>query len=320
MSRIEISSQDLARATRLLAVRSRREATGLFAGNYVSAFRGSGLEFEESRPYTPGEDIRTLDWNATARNGAPYTKRFREERNQTLLFGLDVSASMTFGTTGRSKAGTAVHALALVAAAAGRAGDRSGLVSFDDSVRGEVAIGRGQAHTWQLIRSAVAAGNASQGRTDLRAGLRGLQTRTRHRSVVVVISDFRDPRLFAAAREPAIGADAPTSLRQALARLARLHDVVAAVVVDPREEALPRAGVIRVQDPEEPGAARLLNTHSRRARARYRAACAAWRARLEAELRGGGAETLWLRTDQSPLYPLGRFFQERAGRRTRAVA
>ena len=97
-----VSSEDLARAARLLAVRSVREATGLFAGNYASAFRGGGLEFEESRPYAPGDDVRTIDWNASARTGELLVKRYREERDQTLLFALDASASMHFGTAGRS--------------------------------------------------------------------------------------------------------------------------------------------------------------------------------------------------------------------------
>ena len=99
--RFDVSSADLARSARLLVVRSRREATGLFAGNYVSAFRGGGLEFDESRPYVPGDDVRTIDWNATARYGDTFVKLFREERDQTLLFALDASASMRFASIAR---------------------------------------------------------------------------------------------------------------------------------------------------------------------------------------------------------------------------
>ena len=122
----DLSTSDLARAARLLVLRSRREASGLFAGNYASAFRGGGLEFEESRPYASGDDVSSLDWSATARTGELYVKRFREERNQTLLLALDTSGSMAFGSTDRTKAETAAHALALVTAAASRAGDRTG--------------------------------------------------------------------------------------------------------------------------------------------------------------------------------------------------
>ena len=97
-----VSTDDLARAARLLVVRSRREATGLFSGNYVSAFRGGGLEFDESRPYVPGDDVRSIDWNATARHGETFVKQFREERDQTLHFALDVSASMRLQGTHQS--------------------------------------------------------------------------------------------------------------------------------------------------------------------------------------------------------------------------
>ncbi len=332
---IDVTSEDLARAARLLAVRSRREATGLFAGNYTSAFRGGGLEFEESRPYVAGDDVRTIDWIATARTGEPFVKRYREERNLTLLFALDTSASMRFGTAGHTKAATAAHALALMAAAAGRAGDRTGLLVFDSKIRTQVAAGRGLAHTWRLIRAAVEAAATPAGETRIAAGLRGLLADTRRRATVVLLSDFREPR-----RLPGDGASADRDLadrnladwdlsdrdfangelRSALFGLTRRCDVVAAAVFDPREERLPSAGPIRVADPERPGATFVLDTGSRRARERYRAACAARRSRLDRALRRSGAEPLWLRSDQSPLYALGRFFQERAKRRQRAAA
>ncbi len=316
---IEVASRDLARAARLLVIRSQREATGLFAGNYVSAFRGSGLEFEESRPYVPGDDIRTLDWNATARIGQPFVKRFREERNQTVLFGLDVSASMRFGTSGLTKAATAVHALALIAAASGRAGDSSGLVSFDSRVRERVPIGRGMAHTWGLIRLAVSAASASRGTTSLESGLRALRIQCRQRSIVVLFSDFRDEALLPSP-PAATETRRTTRMRTELSRLAQAHDVIAAVPIDPREIELPKVGMIRVDDPERPGATLVLNTGSRRTRARYRDACETARKRLEAEFRSSGVETLWLRTDRSPLHALGRFFRERAIRRSQVSA
>ena len=304
----DVSSADLSRATRLLLVRSRREATGLFAGNYTSAFRGGGLEFEESRPYVPGDDIRSIDWNATARSAEPFVKQFREERNQILLFLLDVSASMGFGSAGPTKAATGAHALALMAAAAGRAGDRIGLVVFDRAVRRQVPIGRGGAHSLRVIRAALESDGSTRGTTRLGAGLRAVSAATRRRAVVVVISDFRDPELFPASRDSAVGTE--------LGELARCHDVVAAVVVDPCEEALPDAGPIRVVDPERPGRALVLDSGSRRVREAYRAACSAWRRRIEGDLRRCGADTLWIRTDRDPLFALGRFFRDRAARRS----
>ena len=182
---------DLARAARILAVRSRREATGLFAGTYASAFRGGGVEFEESRPYVPGDDVRNLDWNAFARTGELFVKRFQEERDETVLLALDVSASMQFGTAARSKAATAAHAAALIAAAAGRAGDRVGLIAFDVAVRREVRPARGQAHVLSVIEAAVGEGNAAVGGTRIEAGIEGLLARGRPGSVALLFSDFR---------------------------------------------------------------------------------------------------------------------------------
>jgi len=301
-----VTSEDLARAARLLSLRSRREATGLFAGNYASAFRGGGLEFEESRPYVVGDDVRALDWVATARTGEPFVKRFREERNQTLYFALDTSASMAFGTRGPSKAATAAHALALLAAAAGRAGDRTGLIAFNDAVRAEVPVGRGAAHTWALIRTASFAAAAASGATDLAGILRALIRRARRHATVVVLSDFRD-----AAAGPEREGVWPS--------LARHRDVVACIVFDPGEESLPSAGTIRIRDPECPGRALLLHSGSAATRQRYRAAWRARRQRLDRALRRSGIDTLWLRADQSPLHHLGRFFRDRAARRSRAL-
>jgi uncharacterized protein (DUF58 family) len=306
--RIQLSSEELLRAARILTVRSRREATGLFAGNYRSAFRGGGLEFEESRPYVQGDDVRSIDWNATARNDELFVKRFREERDQTLLFAIDVSASMRFGSAGRAKAATAAHALALMAAAAGRAGDALGVVAFDRTIRDEVPIARGASHSWRVIRAAVTAASESAGKTDIAAGLRAVHRHTRRRAVLILLSDLRD------------GEAAGGGLRREFASLSHRHDVIAACVVDPREEELPAVGSLRIEDPENPGRTLLLASGSRRTRERYRAACQRRRQRIESDVRKGGADILWLRTDRNPLYALGRFFHERAGRRSRGIA
>jgi uncharacterized protein (DUF58 family) len=299
-------SEDLARAARLLVVRSRREASGFFAGNYASAFRGSGLEFEESRPYAPGDDVRSIDWNATARHGQTYVKRFREERDQTLIFALDCSASMRFGSGARSKAETAAHALALLAASAGRAGDRLGLVAFDERLRGVLPPARGVAHGRRLIETALACAASPRSGTNLELGLRALRAQVKRRAVLVLFSDFRDERLLARS--------------ELLSELSRRHDLLAAAVLDRLELSLPRVGPLRVSDPERPGALRILDTGKSRSRAAWLAACASRRARLAHELRRAGADLVWLRNDQSPLHALAQFFRERAGRRPRLRA
>lgn len=295
------STRDLARAARILAVRSRRETTGLFAGSYASAFRGGGIEFEESRPYVPGDDVRNLDWNAFARTGDLFVKRFREERDETVLLALDVSTSMQFGTTGRSKATTAAHTAALIAAAAGQAGDRVGFLCFDVRIRSEIQPSRGPSHSWRVIEAVAGASRIRDGGTRIEAGIEGLlaHAHARSRAVAILLSDFRTGE--------------PLDPHSGLGNLARRHDLVSMILHDPREERLPRAGLVRLRDPEGSRSV-LFDTSSAAARARYRRAWAARAVRLERSLRSSGSDVLWMRTDRDPLLTLMRFFHRRAAR------
>ena len=285
----------IARAARILAVRSRREAAGVLVGAWKSAFHGAGVEFEESRPYAPGDDVRAIDWNATARTGVPWVKRFREERSCPVLVALDVSASMAFGSAGRTKAETGALVTALVAAAAAQAGDPVGFVAFADGVRAEVEPGRGDAHTWHVLRAAAASAASPGGSTDLGVASDWVRAHARRRSLVVLLSDFRGERA-----EP----------ERPLAVAARRHDLVAAVLEDPRERALVAAGGLRLVDPESGGARRVLATR-RRHREAYETAARARRERLTQRLRAEGADLLWLATDADPLHALVRFFRAR---------
>ena len=291
---------EIARAARILAVRSRREAAGVLVGEWRSAFRGGGIEFEESRPYVPGDDVRAIDWNATARTGTPWVKRFREERSCTLLLALDASASMAFGTTGRSKAQTAAHAAALLAASAAQAGDPVGLLAFGDRVQREIPPGRGDAHTWRVIRAAAESADAPRGPTDLGVVSDWVHAHARRRSLVVVLSDFRD--------------FAPALARRPLAGLGRRHDLVAAIVEDPRERDLVAAGGLRLFDSEQPARRFVFGTRRAR-RDAYQAAAAEHRAVLARRLREEGAELVWLDTAGNPLRPLVRFFRARGTQR-----
>jgi uncharacterized protein (DUF58 family) len=302
-----IDAAELARAARRLEVRARRQATGLFAGAYASAFRGGGMEFHESHPYAPGDDVRSIDWNAMARTGEPFVKRFREERDQTLLLALDTSASMGFGALGQPKHRVAAQAAALLAATAGHCGDRVGLVAFGDAVRERIAPGRGASHTWRVIRGAARSSERPRGATRLASGVEALSELADARSVCVLLSDFRD----ASARR---GSDRPDGLRAALAALAGRHEVVSIVLGDPREAALPRVGRIRVEDPERPGHTRVINSHRAAVRAGYRRAWAARTQALESTLRQAGSDVVWMRTDRDPLGTLVHYFHRRAAR------
>jgi uncharacterized protein (DUF58 family) len=247
--------------------------------------------------------VRSLDPRASARTGEPHVKIFREERDRELWLGLDVSGSMTFGSAGAAKAATAAHALALIASAAGRAGDRVGLLAFAARVCEEVPLARGHAQSARVIHAAVRAAAHSSGATDLRLAIHELRRRAARRAVIVLFSDFRDPAL------------AGDALRRELAPLAHESDVVAAWLCDPREQALVAAGGVRLRDAEGASGPRMLGTGSARARARYDAAARERRTQLAGELRGAGADCIELANDRSPLFALARFFQERSGRR-----
>ena len=301
---LAVNPAEVLRAARLLAIRSRRQAAGLLPGAYTSAFRGGGIEFEESRPYAPGDDLRILDWNATARTGEPFVKRFREEREQTLLLLIDVSASMGFAARGPSKALVAAQTAAILAAAASRARDAVGLLAFDAGVRAEIPPARGPAHTWRVIRALVEWAGQSTGGTGLAAALARARTRSQggRRSAVFVLSDLRD--------EAFVGSGAALS---ELSALARRHDVTVAVLHNPLEDELPAVGTLRLADLEHAGRVLVLRTGRPRVRAEYRAAAARRRRTTELRLRGAGADVLWLRTDRAPLHALGRFFASHAG-------
>jgi uncharacterized protein (DUF58 family) len=304
-SSVALDRAEVLRAARLLSVRSRRETAGVLAGAYASAFRGGGIEFEELRPYAPGDDLRIFDWNATARTGEPFVKRFREERERTLLLLLDVSASMRFAAGGRAKAAQAARVAAVLAAAASRARDAVGLVAFDAAVRAEIPPARGPAHVWRVIRTAVECAGRSAGSTGLAIALAAARTRRlgRRRSVVFLLSDLRDETLLAPG----------TAAAAELTAVAARHELIAGILHDPREDELPDVGPIRVSDPERPGRRLVLDTGSARVRERYRAAAAARRRSLELRLRGAGADPLWLGTDRDPLRTLVKFFTLRTG-------
>ena len=253
-----------------------------------------------------------------ARTGQPFVKRFREERDQLLLLVLDVSKSMRFGALGAAKSRVAAHTTALLAAAAGHAGDRVGLIAFDDRVREQVDAARGPAHTWRLIRAAVARAEASGGETRLASAIEGALETVRRRATVMLISDFRDPELAAAVgvgREtlPDPARREGRALRSSLVALSRRHDLVSIVLSDPREETLPRVGLIRISDPEQPQTTLLIDSSSARARAGYERAWAQRRRSLDRGLRALGSDLLWLRTDRNPLRRLMIHFAQRAG-------
>ena len=253
------------------------------------------MEFEEVRPYVPGDDVRAIDWNVTARSDEPYVKLFREERELNVWLCVDVSPSVDFGTQRTSKRQTLAEAAALLSFSAIANRDRVGLVRFTDRVEGFLPPRRGRNHGMRVLRDVFTGAAAGRG-TDLTEGLGRVGRAAHHRSVVLVLSDF-------------IGVDAAAA-KAAFARLAAKHDVVPVCVTDPRERELPNVGLIDTVDPET-GARRLLDTTSRRVRRAYAAIGAQLEAERDALLRATGLRAIRLATGEDVAEPVHRFFRSR---------
>ncbi len=290
-----MTPRELLRRVRRLEIRTRRLVDESLAGSYHSVFRGRGMEFAEVREYEPGDDVRTIDWNVSARMGHPFVKKFTEERELTVVLAVDVSGSERFGTGPSTKAGLATEVAALLAFSAIRNNDRVGLLLFTDRVETFVPPRKGREHALRVLRDLVAADPKGRG-TDIAAALQYLRNVVPKRAVVFLLSDFQDE-----------------GFERTLRTVARKHDVVAIAVADPRESVLPRTGLVAVEDPET-GERGVVDSSSAAVRRAYAEAAARFRERLLETVRRAGVDVLELSTGEDYERPLVRFFRERARR------
>ncbi len=224
--------REILKKIRRIEIRTRRSVNDVFAGRYHSVFKGRGMEFQEVREYVPGDDIRTIDWNVTARTGAPHVKKFTEERELTVMLLVDVSTSNRFGSTVQLKRDLAAEVAAVLAFSAITNHDRVGLILFSDRVEKHVPPAKGPTHVLRVISEILNARPVSP-RTDLEPALRYLNHVVRRRSVAFLISDFIAP-----------------PCDRLLRVTARRHDLVSLVIGDKRENALPAVGFVDFQDTE----------------------------------------------------------------------
>ncbi len=295
--RTDLDASTIVRRARRLRFRTRPESVSALAGAYLGARPGTGLTFAELRAYEPGDDVRHIDWNVTARQGRPYVRRFIEERSLTLWLVVDVSASMRFGPEGRSKIDRASQAAALLAAAAIQNGDRAGLALVSDRIEGELVPDGGPRHLAKVVRALIAT-PAVSGKTDLTTAIARIG-RSSRRALILVLSDF-------------LGFEDAGAWRA----VSRRNEVIALRLVEPREEALPDVGLIAVEDAET-GVRRTIDSHSPRVRAAYARAAQARGAAFRAWCIEAGAVGHDLRTENDPINDLLRLFRGRAGRRGR---
>jgi uncharacterized protein (DUF58 family) len=287
-----MTPEEVTHEVRRLEITTRHLVRDIMAGEYSSAFRGRGVEFSEVREYQPGDDIRTIDWNVTARLGAAYVKRFLEERELTILFLADVSASAGFGSRRHTKGELAVEVAAVLALAAARNNDRVGVAFATDRIEHFVTPAKGRRQALRVISDLLSFEPRGHG-TDLARALTELEPVLRRRAVIFVLSDF-----LAAGFGPA------------LARLARRHDVIGVQVADPRERELPDVGLVTLWDPES-GEWRIVNTDDARVRRGFRQRAEAWDAMLGRIFSEGGADLLRLQTGEPYADTLIAFFRRR---------
>jgi uncharacterized protein (DUF58 family) len=287
-----MTPEEVTHEVRRLEITTRHLVRDIMAGEYSSAFRGRGVEFAEVREYQPGDDIRTIDWNVTARLGAAYVKRYLEERELTILFLADVSASGGFGSRRRTKGELAVEVAAVLALAAARNNDRVGVAFATDRIEHFVTPAKGRRQALRVVSDLLAFEPGSAG-TDLARALTELEPVLRRRAVIFILSDFL-----------------ATGFGPALARLARRHDVIGVQVTDPRERELPDVGLVTLWDPES-GEWRIVNTDDGRVRRRFRERAEVWERSLGRVFSEGGADLLRLETGESYAESLIAFFRRR---------
>ncbi len=291
-----IPADFLARIRRI-EIRARHLVANRFLGEYHSVFRGRGIEFSEVRQYEPGDDVRAIDWNVTARMGAPYIKKYVEERELTVLLAVDVSASSTFTTTGISKRELAAEVAATLAFSAAANNDRVGFMAFTDRVEEYISPAKDRRHVLRIIRELLYLEPQGHG-TDIGAMLAYLARVQKRRCIVFLISDFFDT-------------DYEKQLRAAALR----HEIIALTLTDPREEDLPSVGLLDLQDAET-GARAVVDTSDRTTRAAYARCASKARAARHRAFAAAGVEEIALRTDEPYAAPLLRAFRARDRRRT----
>ena len=281
---------------RRIEIRTRRSVHDVFAGRYHSVFKGQGMEFQEVREYVPGDDIRSIDWNVTARTGAPFVKKFTEERELTVMLLVDISASHRFGSTAQLKRDLAAEVAAVLAFSAIANHDRVGLILFSDRVEKHIPPAKGPTHVLRVISEILAAKPVSP-RTNLEPALRYLNHVVRRRSVAFLVSDFIAP-----------------PCERLLRVTARRHDLVSLVIGDQRESALPAVGLVDFQDAET-GQRIVIDTSHAPTRRALLARQTARRETLRTQLARANSDAIELNAGEPYARSLVRFFRQREKRR-----
>lgn len=289
--------RELAKKIRYIQIYTAKAVNDVLAGEYESVFKGRGMEFDEVREYTPGDEIRSIDWNVTARIGTPFVKRYVEERELTIMFLVDLSASGAFGTVEQTKNEVAAEICALLAFSAIKNNDRVGLIVFTDIIEAFIPPKKGVSHVLRLIRELLDF-TPRRTRTDIAEALNYLGRVMAKRCVAFLISDFI----------------CDSAYERPLHVLGRRHDLIAVSVTDPRETALPDAGLMVLRDAET-GEQMVIDTGNHAVRRQYAGLAAAQKGRLRELFRSRSIDHIEITTGTDHVRELVKFFRTRERRR-----
>jgi uncharacterized protein (DUF58 family) len=287
--------KEIIRKVRRIEIRTKRLVNDVFSGEYHSIFKGRGMEFEEVREYQPGDDVRVIDWNVTARYGHPFVKRFKEERELTVMILVDASSSGEFGTSRRMKGEIAAELCSVLAFSAIKNNDRVGMIIFTDRVEKYVPPKKGSSHVLRLIRE-VLYFKPRHKRTDINCALDFLGRVIKRRSVVFLVSDFLS-----------------SGFEKLLSIANKKHDLIAIKIADPRELELPNVGFIELEDTET-GERIIIDTKNKEVRRSFEERALKGKAMLDRGFRSMDLDHIHISTDKSYVEPLMAFFRLRAKR------
>ncbi|MEY4386760.1 MAG: hypothetical protein RLY20_2043 [Verrucomicrobiota bacterium] len=312
---------ELLATVRRVEVRTNRLVNDTMVGAYLSRFKGRGMDFEELREYMPGDDVRSIDWNVTNRMGRPFVKRYREERELAVVLAVDISASSAFGSLRRTKREFATEIAATLAISASRSSDKVGLLLFTDEVELYLPPRKGRRHILRVLREMLAFEPKHKG-TNIPAALNFVNHVVKRRSITFLMTDFlhsfesvRSPAFRrSASAEPPKGGTTNRDVIQELGLTNARHDLVCLHLHDPREDSLPVAGLLTIEDAET-GELLELDSASAAVRERFARTNANRLADLDRALNRAGVETLRFNTADSFAQTLQRFFETRKGRR-----
>ena len=305
-------TREIIRKVRQIEIKSNRLVSEALAGSYHSAFKGQGIDFEEVREYQPGDEVRSIDWNVTAKMGLPFIKKYREERELTILLVIDISGSLNFGSKHASKREKLAELGALLAFSANRNGDKVGLLLFSDQVEQYLPPAKGQKHVLRILREILFHPNQSE-KTDLNEGVRFVNKVLNRRAVVFLLSDFIFPEKWG---NDGLETESMEDIfLQELSATRRKHDLICAHVQDPHEQSIPNCGLVRLDDAESTQASLLADFSDPAFRQRFENLEKERQAAFNQKLKKRGIECFQFLTDSDYSHQLKEFFSRRTKRR-----